>query len=73
MYGINYKFLKELRTALKCGSNAVVSEKLIAKEIKGTGKQKLELIASCECYLVSSHSDPVRLYPFLDSDILAFT
>ena len=36
MYGINCKFLEELRIALKCGSNVVVSEKLIAKEIKGT-------------------------------------
>lgn len=64
MCGINYKFLEELRIALKCGSSAVVSEKLIAKEIKETGKQKLELIecrVTSECCLVSSHSDHVRL------------
>ena len=41
MYGINYKFLEELRIALKCGSCEVLSEKLIAKEIKGTGNKNL--------------------------------
>lgn len=77
MCGINYKFLEELRIALKCGSSAVVSEKLIAKEIKETGKQKLELI-ECRVRVSAASFSVIQItldsFPSLDSEVyfLAF-